>query len=328
VPAPTAPLIIVNPIAGNGRAHGLAPRIQRWLDAHGRPARMLETRERGHAERLASTAGDLGHDRVVVVGGDGTIQEVVNGLLVAGRTNGGKVPALGAVPGGNGNDLVRDLALPLDPMAALVVALGEETRPIDVALASGPDGRERHFAVAGGVGFDAQVAHIMFEHRWPWQRGQVGYFLSTFFELLRFRNREIVLTVDAHDGERRIDRTSLLVAFANGPYYGGGMQICPGADLSDGFLDVCVAGDLTRWEAIRLLPGIYKGAHVGHPKVEFIRARSVHFDGDGGTLVHLDGEPFGGLPVTIDLLPAALHVAVGDGAVAPQQDLSAEATET
>jgi diacylglycerol kinase (ATP) len=219
---------------------------------------------------------------------------------------------MGAIPGGNGNDLVRDLSLPLDPIAALVVALGEETRPIDVAVASGADGRTRHFAVAGGVGFDALVAHVMYGHRFPWQRGRAGYFLSTFFELLRFRNHRLRLTLDTPDGERSMDRTSLLVAFANGPYYGGGMQICPGADLADGFLDVCVAGDLSRWEAIRLLPGIYKGAHVGHPKVEFVRARSVRFEGDDGTLVHLDGEPFGAIPVRVDLLPRALHVAVGD----------------
>ena len=312
MPAPVAPLFIVNPIAGNGRAHGLAPRIQSWLERRGLTARLLETRERGHAERLASRAGDLGHDRVVVVGGDGTIQEVVNGLLSAARVPGNGVPALGAIPAGNGNDLVRDLALPLDPMAALVVALGEETRPIDVAVATGADGRPRHFAVAGGVGFDARVAHVMYGHRYPWQRGRAGYFLSTFFELLRFRNHRLHLTLETHEGRLEIERTSLLVAFANGPYYGGGMQICPGADPSDGYLDVCVAGDLSRWEAIRLLPGIYKGAHVGHPKVEFVRARWVRFDGEDGTLVHLDGEPFGAIPVTIDLLPAALQVAVAD----------------
>jgi diacylglycerol kinase (ATP) len=315
VPAPAAPLFIVNPIAGNGRAHGLAPRIDAWLETRGLSARLLETRERGHAERLASTAGDLGHDRVVVVGGDGTIQEVVNGLLTAARAAGDGVPALGVVPAGNGNDLVRDLALPLEPMAALAVALGEETRPIDVAVASGGDGRLRHFAVAGGVGFDARVAHVMYGHRFPWQRGRAGYFLSTFFELLRFRNHRLRLILDTHEGEVEIERTSLLVAFANGPYYGGGMQICPGADPSDGYLDVCIAGDLSRWEALRLLPGIYQGAHVGHPKVEFVRARSVRFDGEDGTLVHLDGEPYGAIPVRIDVLPKALHVAVASATV-------------
>jgi diacylglycerol kinase (ATP) len=313
VPEPASPLVIVNPIAGSGRAHGLAPRVEAWLRERRRAARILETRERGHAERLASTAGDLGHDRVVVVGGDGTIQEVVNGLLTAARADGETVPAMGVVPAGNGNDLVRNLSLPLDPMAALAVALGEETRRIDVAVATGnAGGPPRHFAVAGGVGFDARVAHVMYGHRMPWQRGRAGYFVSTFFELLRFRNHRLRVSLVDHDGERRIERTSLLVAFANGPFYGGGMQICPGADPSDGLLDVCVAGDLSRWEAIKLLPGIYRGAHVGHPKVEFVRARTIRFDGDDGTLVHLDGEPFGSIPLTVDLLPGALRVAVGN----------------
>jgi diacylglycerol kinase (ATP) len=312
VPPPSTPLIVVNPIAGNGRAHGLAPRIEAWLAAHGRTARLMETRERGHAERLAAAAGDLGHDRVVVVGGDGTIQEVVNGLLTAARAPGDGVPAMGLVPGGSGNDLVRDLSLPLDPMAALTIALGDETRRIDVARAAGDDGRVRHFAVAGGVGFDARVAHVMFGHRMPWQRGQAGYFLSTFIELLRFRNQRLTLSLDTPDGDVTVERLSLLVAFANGPYYGGGMQICPGAQIADGYLDVCVAGDLSRLEALRLLPGIYKGAHVGHPKVEFLRARTIRFAGDDGTLVHLDGEPFGSIPLTVEVQPAALDVAVGD----------------
>jgi diacylglycerol kinase (ATP) len=314
VPTAQSPLILVNPIAGGGRARGLAPRIEAWLSAHGVTARLMETGERGHAERLAAAAADLGHARVVAVGGDGTVQEVVNGLLTAARTAGPAAPTMGIVPAGNGNDLVRDLALPLDPIAALGIALGEATRPIDVARADLSDGRVRHFAVAGGVGFDAQVAAAMYGHRMPWQRGRAGYFLSTLVELGRYRNRRLEITLETTDGAVRLERTAFLVAFANGPFYGGGMLICPGAEIGDGLLDLCVAGDLTRLEALRLLPGIYRGAHVGHPKVEFLRARTVRFDGDPGTLAHLDGEPFGSLPLTVTLQPAALHVAVGESA--------------
>jgi len=317
VAEPSTPLFIVNPIAGNGRAHGLAPRISEWLDRRGISARLMETRERGHAERLAAAAGDLGHDRVIVVGGDGTIQEVVNGLMLEPPGGAAPRPSLGLIPGGSGNDLVRDLELPLDPMGALALALGEHTRSIDVARAENAAGQGRHFPVAGGVGFDAQVAHVMFGHRWPWQKGRIGYFLSTFIELMRYRNRRLVITVETADGEVEVDRTCLLVAFANGAYYGGGMQICPGAEIADGVLDICIAGDLSRWEALRLLPGIYDGAHVGHPKVEFLRARSVRFAADDATLVHLDGEPFGSLPVTVTVQPRALDVAVGDSGTLP-----------
>lgn len=308
----STPLIIVNPIAGNGRAHGLAPRITRWLDERNVDARVTETRERGHAERLAVAAGDLGHDRVVVVGGDGTIQEVVNGLLGASAHRAARRSSLGLVPGGSGNDMVRDLELPLDPMSALVLALGAQTRAIDVARAEDADGRVRLFPVAGGVGFDAQVAHAMFGHRMPWQKGRIGYFLSTFVELMRYRNRRLVLEIETPDGRVEIDRTCLLVAFANGAYYGGGMQICPGAELADGLIDVCVAGDLSRRAALRLLPGIYRGAHVGHPKVEFFRASALRVSSEDTALVHLDGEPFGSLPVRITIEPGALDVAVGD----------------
>jgi diacylglycerol kinase (ATP) len=269
----------------------------------------METRERGHAERLAATAGDLGHDRVVIVGGDGTIQEVVNGVLAGGRASGEQRPGIGVIPAGSGNDLARDLALPIEPMGALATAFGDEERHIDVARADDRRGKVRHFVVAGGVGFDAQVAHVMFGHRMPWQKGRAGYFVSTFIELMRFHNRRLQLTLGSADGELRSEHVSLLVAFANGPYLGGGMQICPGADVADGLLDLCVAGDLSRMEALRLLPGMYKGAHVGHPKVEFLRAASIQFDGDPDTLVHLDGEPFGNLPLTIDVLPSALRVA-------------------
>ena len=309
MPAPRAPLVIVNPIAGNGRAHRLVPRLTTWLAANHPNARLIETDQRGHAEHLAGAAREQAHDRVIVVGGDGTVQEVVNGLMAAGEQVGER-PSLGLIPAGSGNDLSRDLHLPLEPMASLASALGEAERVIDVARADDERGRVRHFVVAGGVGFDAQVAHVMFGHKLPWQKGRIGYFLSTFVELMRFRNRRLELTTQSGDGDVRSSHVSLLIAFANGPYLGGGMKICPEADPSDGLLDLCIAGDLSRLEALRLLPGIYKGAHVGHPKVRFVRARAIRFDGDADTPVHLDGEPFGHVPVTVEVLPAALRVAV------------------
>lgn len=292
--------------------------MEAWLAAQGLSARLIETQERGHAERLAAHAPGLGHDRIVIVGGDGTIQEVVNGIMAAGTAASAERASVGLVPAGSGNDLARDLDLPMDPMAALAAAFGDRERAIDVGRADDRRGRVRHFVVAGGVGFDAQVAHVMFGHRRPWQKGRAGYFVSTFIELMRFRNRRLELTLRSRDGEVRSDHVSLLVAFANGPYLGGGMRICPEADLADGLLDLCIAGDLTRLEALRLLPGMYRGAHVGHPKVEFVRAASIRFDGDADALVHLDGEPFGSIPLTIDVLPLALHVAVGEsGTVTP-----------
>jgi diacylglycerol kinase (ATP) len=293
-----------------GRAHQLAPRIREALGHTGAHARLLETREPGHAERLAAAATHHGHDRVIAVGGDGTVQEVVNGLIEAGMGPDGGAPTLGIVPGGSGNDLARSLALPMEPLQALTVALGEQTQPLDLGRAI-HDGTVRYFAAAGGTGFDAQVAFTMAGRPHRWQRGRVGYFLATLNELRRFRNRELRLRLAGGEDAREVDGRFLFVAFANGAYYGGGMQICPDASTSDGLLDVCLVGDISRVGALWELPGIYRAAHVNHPLVDIVRVRELRIEGQAGTRVHLDGEPFGELPVDITVLPAAINVAAG-----------------
>jgi diacylglycerol kinase (ATP) len=309
VPEPASPLVIVNPVAGMGRARHLAPRIDRWLRANRPNARLLETRAAGHAEQLAAAATDLGHDRVVVVGGDGTVQEALNGLL-NGRVgvDGGR-PALGVVPGGSGNDLSRSLGLPREPIAALETALGGETRPLDVGRAT-HDGTDRHFAAAGGVGFDAQVAMTMAGRPHRWQRGAIGYLLATLNQLRGYHNRELRVRLATEAGAREVEGRFLFVCFANGAFYGGGMQIAPDARTDDGWLDVCLVGDISRIGALRELPGIYQAKHVNHPLVEIVRAREVRIEGDPACLAHLDGEPFGRVPIDVSVLPGGAVVAV------------------
>lgn len=299
-----SPLFIVNPRAAGGRAGHLLPRIRAWLDESGIAGTLVETKQRGHAERLAAEAAAQGHDRIVCVGGDGTFQEVVNGLFET-----ASAPPVGLVPAGRGNDVARGLGLPADPLACLPVALGDDMRTFDLALARGEDGHERCFAAAGGAGFDAQVAYTMEMRRRFWMRGEAGYMLATLNELRRFRNHALTVTLLGEEGERILRGRFLFVAFANGPYYGGGMQICPGARTDDGLLDVCLVGDLSRLAALRELPGIYAARHVGHPQVQMVRARSIRIEGEGGTRVHLDGEPFGSVPVEIGVRPGAIRIA-------------------
>ncbi len=267
---------------------------------------MVETEAPGHAQELARQAASQGHDRVIAVGGDGTVQEVVNGLIESETAL-----SLGILAGGAGNDLARSLHLPKRGEDALAVALGGALLRIDVGIASRGDGlrpERRYFAAAGGVGFDAQVAAAMYRRAW-WQRGRIGYLLSTLWELQRFHNRTLRLRLDTPDGPLELERTALFIAFANGMYYGGGMQICPSATVLDGWMDLCIVGDISRLEAIRQLPGMYHGAHVTHPAVEFQRARSVTLEGDADTRVHLDGEPFGTVPLRLEIQHAALDVA-------------------
>ena len=288
-----APLVIINPAADGGRARRSVAWLRERLAAHA-DARLEITRRPGDAEELAADAVRHGHDRVITVGGDGTVQEVVNGLLSASEP-----ASMGVVPLGSGNDLARSLALPAELATAWRTAIGHATRRIDVARARNGAGAERWFASAGGIGFDAQVAAAMAD-RSGWQAGRAGYLLTTLTELRRFENRRIRLTVDGQTETGDM----LFVAIANGAYYGGGMRIAPGALVDDGLLDVCVVGDISRLTVLRQLPNLYRGTHVNHAAVSMRSGSTVdaEAESDGSTRIHLDGEPFGSLP---------LHVTVG-----------------
>ncbi|HEX7195863.1 MAG TPA: diacylglycerol kinase family protein [Candidatus Limnocylindria bacterium] len=295
----TAPYVIVNPAAGRGRALRSVSWLRERLER--RPEARLElSRRAGDARAMAAEAVREGHDRVIAIGGDGTVQEVVNGLL----SSGAATASLGIVPLGSGNDLARSLALPTDLASAWRLAIGHGTRPIDVARASNGDGEHRWFASAGGIGFDAQVAAAMASRR-GWQWGRAGYLLTTLAELRRFENRRVRLVVDGES----VTRDVLFVAIANGAYYGGGMRIAPSALPDDGSLDLCVVGDVSRLTVLRQLPNLYRGTHVDHPAVEMRAGSVIEVEGDAGTRIHLDGEPFGGLPMRVSLTPRALEVA-------------------
>ena len=312
---PDAPVIIVNPTAGSGRAARLVPWIRERLAL--RPdAELHITRHAGDGEERAARAAEDGHGRLIAVGGDGTVQEVVNGMR-----SGAAAPSLGIVPVGAGNDLARSLGLPADPAEAWTVAIGRVTRWIDAALATNGEGRRRWFASAGGIGFDAQVAAAMSTRR-GWQSGRAGYLLTTLAQLRRFENRRLRIVLDGEAFDYRV----LLVAIANGPYYGGGMRIAPDAEPDDGWLDLCVVGDISRLTAVRQLPNLYRGTHVRHPAVALHRARLIEIDGDGTTFSHLDGEHFGSIPLRVEIAPSALEVAAPERRSDRATDLPAPPT--
>jgi diacylglycerol kinase (ATP) len=244
------------------------------------------------AERRASEAAPLA-DAIVAVGGDGTLQAVVNGLLATpGR------PVLGVVAAGRGNDLARALGLPFDATAAIRVVLDGARRRIDVGRCGA-----RYWLTAAGVGLDADIA-ARARHARRWQRGAVPYVLATLGALRRHRGRDLAIDLDG----RAVVRRCAFVAVANTACYGGGMRICPEADPGDGQLDVCIVGDVGRLEILRMLPGVFTGRHAGHRAVELCRARCVRITGPPGTRAHIDGESAGTTPVELTVVPAALTV--------------------
>lgn len=286
---------IVNPTAGHGRALKTWKRIEPLAASLGEYAVKFTAHPR-HGEELARQAAAEGFDRVVALGGDGTLNEVGNGLV-------GTAAALAVVPTGTGNDWVRTAGIPMDCEAATRIAYQGRRTKTDVGLAVG----HRHFFNIAGIGFDAEVSRRVNDYGPVLKAigGTLPSLLGIVGTLFRFPGAPVRVALD--DVSQTIPGL-LLMAVGIARYYGGGMQILPDAQIDDGLFDIAWGNNLGRAELIGLVGKIYKGGHVGHPKVTFTRARSVTATADRPVAFHLDGDVAGNLPVTFQLLPGAMDV--------------------
>jgi diacylglycerol kinase (ATP) len=297
--ANVATFVIVNPVAGS-HAGARAWQRARAGCAAATDWECATSQRPGHARELALEAADRGFERVIAVGGDGTVNEVANGLVHS-------TTILGIIPAGTGNDVAHNLGVPAEPAAAASLAANGSARPIDLCHVQTGD-RAAYFVNVAGFGFDAEVAWRV--NRSPFMRfggGTLPYVFGVLATLWQYRAPGMRLSLD----DRALDRRVFLAAVGNLPTYGGGMRIVPDATPDDGMLDVCVVADLSRLEVLRLLPRLYSGGHVGHPAVELFRCRSVSADADGRVLCQADGEIVGRLPARFSVLPAALRCVTG-----------------
>ena len=306
---------VVNPAGANGRAERqwdrAAPQLRHGLRGRYRVKELLTLR-RGHAEELARAAAAAGAAAVVAVGGDGTVNEVVNGLMedaAAGRPAG---PALGILPFGSGNDFVRSLGGPAGLEALIADLLALNHTAVDVGcIADGRDpARRRYFLNEASVG----VAGAITRHvpRFKFLGGKLGYLAATARGLATYRRRPAALRVDGR-AEALADPT--LITVANGQFFGGGMRIAPGADPRDGRLELVVIERQGMFGFIRHSGKIASGAHVGLDFVTSRPAAEVEIDAApagaepaDAHLIEVDGDLFGHLPCRIRAVPKALKL--------------------
>jgi diacylglycerol kinase (ATP) len=292
------PLVIVNPVAGGGRARPFWERCAAQCAAAGVELEIFETRHRGDAADRAAAAGDR---LVIAVGGDGTANEVVNGLL---RRPSRTPPRFGALlRAGTAGDLARSLPSPSRPELVPAWLTTNRWRSCDVGRLSSSTGR-RYFINVADAGIGAEV--VRRAARGPaWAGGTANFLGAAVVSLLKHRNASVRLRLDDGPVLRRRVRT---IAVANGAYLGGGMWIAPKADVDDGLLEVVTIGDVSRWLGIRSLPMLYRGTHGRLSQVEFGRARRVEIDTDEPIGVEADGELAGHTPAVFEIVPAALQV--------------------
>jgi diacylglycerol kinase (ATP) len=296
---PIRTVFVFNPAAGKGRAVRDRDAIREALARAGVSGTFVETQRAGHATALAEDAAKDGAEVVVAIGGDGTVNEVVNGLL---RVPENRRPAFGVVPDGTGNDYGFLLGLRPGDLdgAARTIAAGH-TRVLDAGEVNG-----RFFANSVGLGFDGAVAETASKVRYL--KGFPAYLWSVFAVLRTWENFDLTLTVDG----RTIEGRALLAAVANGPRSGGGFLLAPEAKADDGLFDVCRLGDLGKLEALRHLPKALDGSHLGLPWVTIPRGREVVLASDRPLTAHIDGNLATGVanpePLRIRILPRALRV--------------------
>jgi diacylglycerol kinase (ATP) len=287
--------LFVNPTAGRGRGAHAAQPAASALRAAGFSVRTVLGEDAADALVRARAAVEGGTGALIAVGGDGMAS-------LALRAVAGTRTPLGLVAVGTGNDFARALGLPVREPAAAGRMIADalkcgRIRDIDLGQVG-----DRWFGTVLASGFDSRVNDRGNRMRWP--TGRLKYDLAMIAELAGFRPVPYRIRLD--DGEvREVEAT--LVAVGNGSSYGGGMRICPGADLTDGLFDITVVGDCSRATLLRVFPRVYRGTHVGHPKVTVLRAARVEIAAEDVT-GYADGEPLGPLPLSVRCVRGGVRV--------------------
>jgi len=287
----------------------MLPKLERALEAEGLAYRTLQTQSAGDGVRIAQQAVAEGARRVLCVGGDGTIHEVVNGLLTAG----GELPDIGVVPLGTGNDFYRIVGAPKDIGGAIGVLKGGHIRRVDVGKVEW-DGQERYFVNLMGVGLDVEV--LLRRERVRRLSGMAQYLAALVTAIASFRPVEV--EVELAGGEV-IREPTMLSAITVGPSVGGGIMLNPTAEADDGLLDLCFIRKLSGLQVLRYVPKVIRGKHEGLDGFHLRKLTHATFRSATGRPMpfELDGElmPAASSAIEISMIPGAVGVFVpGPGA--------------
>ncbi len=295
-------LAIVNPAAGGGRVRQLLPSALDRLRGAGVHVEVRETNDCGHATEIARAAWAEGYRKFISVGGDGTSFEIVNGLFPL--ANFPDAPTLGFLPLGTGNSFLRDFT-EKGSEYAIESLLAGRSRKCDVLRLRHKTG-VLHYINLLSVGFTADVATMRARSFNGW--GELGYQISIFTCLARFRRRPFPLSLDG--GKQVDERPCLFLTFNNSKFTGGTMMIAPNASTDDGLIEYVRWGPIGRVGLIRNLPGLYDGTHTQHPLAEVKKVHRIDFHLDAPVDVMVDGEVITLHCESLDVLPGALNIVV------------------
>jgi diacylglycerol kinase (ATP) len=298
--------IVVNPISGRGAGESAIPHLDHQLLKSGLDYDLVRTERPWHAVELAQEAVADGYDVIVAVGGDGTANEVLNGLMLAKKTGVGEA-VLGLIGVGRGNDLAFGMGVPSGLEIGQKILLQDNRRKVDIGIVKGglfPQGR--FFGNGVGIGFDAVVGFEAVKMKRI--HGFLNYFLAALKTIFLYYQAPLV-RIEYND--KLVEQLSLLVSIMNGRRMGGGFWMAPEAEIDDGLFDLCIGGQVSKLGILALIPRFMQGTQASHPAVQIGRTKKIEVTALEGVLpAHADGETIctEGKNLLVELLAGEIEV--------------------
>lgn len=288
--------IIANPNAGRGRGQRVINTITSVISERRLDCELLCTSGPGHAIELAFKASQ-NHETIAVLGGDGTVNEVLRGMWQTKST-------LAVIPGGTGNDCARGLGIPQEPVAALEAILAGNTARMDVIKE-----KDRLFGINSTIGFPSAVLVNVNNRRDSWVKGSAAFLAAVVQTIRELKSYKASIAVD----ETRLETDITGVVLMNMPWGGGGLMFAPEARYDDGMISVVIIKSVGKWELMRTLPLVYSGKHVNHPCVEILKGKKVVIETEVPLIKSFDGDLHGMTPYEAETMPQAVSVIIGSG---------------
>lgn len=289
-------LFIINPNSGKGKASTFRPVIEKIFSSRKDEYFIEETEYEGHAIEIVRKYTSKDTYRVISIGGDGTLNEVLNGLI-------GTDSSLGSIPAGSGNDFIKSIYPKMESEELLYKLIEGNEKVIDVSKIN-----DRYFINISSIGFDAYVTKEANKFKkLPLVIGHLAYLFAIFTTLITFKNQNMKFKID----HMEFEDSPLILAVGKGKYYGGGIKMLPYAELTDDYLEVCLISNIRKLTVLKLLSSAVKGTHGRHKKyVTFYKAKKVEMESSREFVMNIDGEISYNTKVTFEVFPKMLKVIV------------------
>lgn len=299
---------IINPASGGGSTGKTWAQMRSYIESKLGTFSFEFTANKGHGIDLAKRAAEKSVEKIVAIGGDGSISEIVSGILLSGNTN----VVIGVLNLGTGGDFCRTLGIPGDIKLGLEKIKSGSVISSDIGKVSFTDNSGslamRSFINIAGCGMSGEVVRTINQSKKIF--GGFSYYVSSLKNLFTYQNKRVRILADEMP-EKMF--TSVTVAVCNGQYFGGGMRVAPNAQISDGMFDVVIMEDWNLWEKLKYSPRLYNSTILSCPKITHFRAKKIVIlpqEGENEVYIDCDGEDVGTIPMTLEILPSAVRFTV------------------